>query len=256
MRVLLDYTFGTSPGKAIRNLDELAKHFEPYGIAGTTVINDEWERYQPFNPENFVFTPHSLDLTATIPKKGGLFPGGIHSGQIWSKQTFQPGRTGHSAYAFDVRMRIPAGRGMWPAFWLYAKSGMPGMNDGSEIDHPEFFNMSTQNELDWTGYSHGPGVGDSIYSITQKGIWHPRTNFSADYHNYQTLWMQDAVYKYVDGKLVDARRFKWTSRGAAQFGADLAVGSSNPNMPGLKPTSEKQFPSALSIEYIRVLAAD
>jgi beta-glucanase (GH16 family) len=145
---------------------------------------------------------------------------------------------------------------MWPAFWLYAKSGMPGMNDGSEIDHPEFFNMSTQNELDWTGYTHGPGVGESIYTIAPKGIWHPATNFAAAYHDYQTLWTQDAVYKYVDGKLIDGRYFRWTSRGQAQFGANLAVGSSNPHMPGLKPASATQFPSTLSIEFIRVLAGD
>ena len=36
-------------------------------MAGTSVINLEWERYQPFNSTNFVFTPNTLNLTATIP---------------------------------------------------------------------------------------------------------------------------------------------------------------------------------------------
>jgi beta-glucanase (GH16 family) len=254
MHIMQDYTFGTNAGKAITDLQRLANYFEPYGIAGTTVINQEWERYQKFNPENFVFKPNSLDLTATLANNGGLRPGGINSGQIWSKQTFQPGRTGHSVYAFDVRMRIPSGNGMWPAFWLYTKTPEPGKSDGSEIDNPEFFIMSTQDESDWTGYSHGPGVGESIYSITRKGILHQQVKFSSDYHDFQTLWTPDAVYKYIDGKLVDARRFKWTSPSPANFGVNLAVGSSIPDLPGLKPTSLSQFPSALSIEFIRVWA--
>lgn len=253
MLLLEDYTFGSDSGRAIGNLKQLAARFEPYGIAGTDVINQEWERYQPFNSTNFVFSANSLGLTATIPDNGGLRPGGIHSGQIWTKETFKPGVTGHTVYAVEVRMKIPSGRGMWPAVWLYTRSPAPGMNDGSEIDNPEFFSMRTQNEFDWTGYQHGPGVGKEIYSIkTNQWVWHPGFNFSADYHEYQTVWTPDAVYKYVDGRLIYASLFKWTAAGEAQLGVNLAVGS--PTLPGLEPSSLKQFPSALLIEHIRIWA--
>jgi Glycosyl hydrolases family 16 len=259
MHLLQNFTFGTNPDRAIGAIEQLATFFEPYGISGTTVINQEWERYQPFNTENFVFVDQALNLTATIaPKKGGLAPGGINSGQIWTKQTFRPGSDGfasHMAYAFEVRMQVPGGPGMWPAAWFYTKSPQPGMNDGSEIDNPEFFNMKGQNQFDWTGFQHGPGHGGRIYSLKgRNGIWHPDIDFSADYHNYQTLWTPDAVYKYVDGMLVDAELFKWTSPGAAQFGVNLAVGSSNPKLPGLQPTSLEQFPAVLSIAHIRIWA--
>jgi hypothetical protein len=144
-------------------LGQLAESFTPYGIAGTTVIHQEWERYQTFNDRTFVLTPSSLDLTATIPEGGGLFPGGIYSGQIWSKEIYQPGLTGHDVYAFEVRIKIPNGQGMWPAAWLYALK--PGETDGSEIDNPEFFVMQWQNQFDWTGFQHGPSQGAQIYSI-------------------------------------------------------------------------------------------
>lgn len=251
--IIQNYAFGTGPGRTIGNVQQLSGSFNPYGIAGTTVINQEWERYQPFNTTNFVFTNNTLDLTATIPAGGGLYSGGINSGQIWTKQTFKPGYTGYTVFGFEIRMKIPGGPGMWPASWFYTQSGMPGMNDGSEIDNPEFFDMATQNEFDWTGYQHGPGQGAQLYSIkTNQWVWQPGLNFSADYHDYQTFWTPDAVYKYVDGTLIYAQAFKWTAAGAAQFGANLAVGT--PIMPGLQPTSLSQFPSALSVDHITIWA--
>src|ERR1700712_1562795 len=68
-----NYDFGTGAGKTVSNITQLAASFDPYGIAGTSNINSEWEVYQPFNTKNFVFTEHNLRLTATIPQGGGLF---------------------------------------------------------------------------------------------------------------------------------------------------------------------------------------
>ena len=254
MTVVKNYQFGTATGRTIGNLSQLATAFSAYGISGQTVINQEWERYQTFNSTNFVFTGTSLDLTATIASHGGLFAGGINSGQIWSNQTFQPEVTGYTVYAFEVRMRVPSGAGMWPAAWLFTQQ--PGEADGSEIDNPEFFVMEWQNEFDWTGDQHGPGQGPQIYSIkTNPWVWHPGLNFSADYHDYQTLWTPDAVYKYVDGTLVYAESFRWTAKGAAQLGVNLAVGTNaSVSMPGLKPTSLTEFPAVLSVDHITVWA--
>jgi beta-glucanase (GH16 family) len=253
MSRIRNYTFGTADDRTVGNLQTLARSFDPFGIAGRTVINQEWEVYQPFNSRNFVFTPTSLKLTATIRKGGGLFPGGINSGQIVTKETFKPGYTGHTVYAIEVRMKIPSGRGMWPAAWFYTKQ--PGQNDGSEIDNPEFWIDSQQNQFDWTGFQHGPGQGAELYSIkTNRWVWHPGLNFAADYHDYQTLWTPDAVYKYLDGTLVYAQSFQWTAPGPAQLIVNLAVGSSLHSLPGLQPNSRSEFPSALSVDHIAIWA--
>jgi hypothetical protein len=251
--VLHNYRFGTEDDRNINCLSSLAKFFDPHGIAGTIVINQEWQIYQLFNPTNFVFTPNTLNLTATIPQGGGLFPGGINSGQIWTKDTFMPGQNGKVVYAFEVRMRAPAGPGMWNSAWLYTKT--PGTDDRSEIDNPEFFNMKWQNEFDWTSTLHGPGVGPFLYNIrTNPWTWHPGLNFSADFHDYQTVWTQDAVYAYVDGTLVSAQSFRWTAKGAPQFGINLAIGSGMPSLPGLQPTSASQFPAALQVDHLTIWA--
>jgi hypothetical protein len=247
------YNFGTGAGCTVCNLQQLAAAFNPYAIGGTIVQHQEWERYQPFNSTNFVFGGNSLNLTATIPKGGGLWAGGINSGQIWTKQTFQPNVTGKSVYAFMVRMKIPNGKGSWPGSWLY--TAQPGTADGSEIDNPEFFVMQWQNQYDWTGFNHGPNTGSTIYSILSNPYtWRPGIDFSADYHNYELIWTPDATYKYVDGKLILAQHFKYTAHGAAQFGVNLGVGSSESDLPGLQPNSLSEFPMPLSIQYISMWA--
>ncbi len=251
--VLHTYTFGTAGGRNICNLSSLARIFNPYGIAGTIVINQEWEIYQPFNPTNFVFTPDTLNLTATIPTGGGLFPGGIHSGQIWTKDTFMPGQNGKVVYAFEARLRGPGGPGMWWSAWLYTKT--PGTDDQSEIDNPEFFDMQWQNEFDWTSTLHGPGVGAMLYNIrSNPWTWHPGLNFSADFHDYQTIWTQDMVYAYVDGTLISAQSFRWTAKGPPQWGVNLAVGSNVSSLPGLQPISLTQFPATLQVEHLTIWA--
>jgi hypothetical protein len=249
MSTVNSYTFGTAQGHTITNLQQLASSFNPYGIAGQTVIHTEWERYQAFNTTNFVFTPSSLNLTATIPANGGLFPGGINSGQIWSKATYQPTKNGKNVYAVSVRMKFPSGTGMWPGVWMFS----PTAGDLSEVDIVEFLMMHWQNQFDWTGFDHGPGVGSSFYSIlTNPWVWHPGSDFSLAFHNFQVIWTPDATYKYFDDKLISAEFFKWTSNKQAQLGVNLAVGSNDSSLPGLMPTSWSEFPSSVQLQSISV----
>jgi beta-glucanase (GH16 family) len=239
------------PGGNTSDLNALANSFDPYGIAGTTPTHQEWERYQPFNSDNFRFTPTGLDLTATLPWWGGVWEGGIASGQIWSKESFKPNVTGYGTYAFLARMKIPKVPGSWPQFWLYTKQ--QDQADGSEIDNPEFMVSQFQNSYNWTGYDHGPGAGNAIYDGRgNPWVWTPGIDFSADYHDYELVWTPNATYKYVDGKLIYAQQFQWTAYGPAQFGAALAVGSWE--LPGLIPFNWGDFPSALSIQYIGMWA--
>jgi hypothetical protein len=241
--------FDFRPGGGVSNLNALSNYFNPYGIAGTTVTHSEWERYQPFNPQNFVFSGNGLELTATV--NGGLYAGGINSGQIWSKDTFKPGVTGANVYGFMVRMKVPKGWGMWAQSWFYTKQ--PDQGDGSEIDNPEIFSMSNQNQFDWTGFDHGPGAGSDIFSRkTNPWVWHPGFDFSDDYHNFELIWTPTATYKYVDGMLIEAQNFVWTAPGPGQLGVAMAVGSDE--LPGLTPNCWCDFPARLSVQYIGIWA--
>ncbi|MBB6735261.1 glycoside hydrolase family 16 protein [Cohnella zeiphila] len=235
-----DYSFGTS--RNVNSLTSLANSFNAYGIAGTTVINHEWQRYQPINANNHVLTANTLDLTA-LANLGGVYDGGISSGQIATKETFYPsdGKT----YIFQLRAKIPNGTGTWPAFWLYSPGGTG--TTASEIDIFEFFNSPTQNQYDWTGYDHGSGVGDNYYNImTNQWVWHPGTDFSADYHLYTLVWKEGEIQKWVDGTLVKGTNFNWFGP-APQVLIDLAIGGD----PNSNPTTST-FPAKFSLDYFRV----
>lgn len=72
--LVYDFLFGSgasagSGQTAITNNTELATWFDAYSQnAGTTVINREWQRYQPItDTDNFYFAADALELRATLP---------------------------------------------------------------------------------------------------------------------------------------------------------------------------------------------
>jgi beta-glucanase (GH16 family) len=136
---------------------------------------------------------------------------------------------------------VPKQGAAWTGMWLYTQQ--PGVNDESEID-VEFINeiAANQNSLDWTGFNHGPSVQPDTYSImSNQWTWRPGFDFASDYHAYQFLWTPTMIYKYVDGRLIKATPFRWTSGGPAQMIVSLAVGTDN-GMPGMHPNSLSEFP--------------
>lgn len=256
-----DWEFGSDVSRNVNDITDLAVDWVPYGIAGTTPINQSWERYQvppfpgTFNTTNYVFTPTSLELTATIPGGGGLFNGGINSGQINTKTTWNPVTSGKT-YAFEGRMKTPRNSvGMWPAFWLYTKT--PGQDDHSEIDFFEIFTMTGENSHNLNMFIHGPNVGSTVYSIPGFGppcgsCWTPGFDFSYDYHLYQEIWTPTQEYHFIDGQLIVQRNFLYSAVGAAQLIVTLAVGSDDTvGLPGLQPTSLAQFPMKFAIDHIK-----
>jgi hypothetical protein len=70
--LLRNFLFGSGAGRTVTNL---STNFNPYGIAGTAVINNEWQRYQPFNGTNHRVTTDRLELTA-LAYRGGVYNGG------------------------------------------------------------------------------------------------------------------------------------------------------------------------------------
>lgn len=240
--LLRDYNFGTSTGSTVKNITDLGVNFKPYGVAGTSVINKEWQRYQPFNTTNHVFTTNDLELTA-VANLGGVKDGGISSGQITTKETFYP--SNGKTYVFQLRAKIPKKTGAWPAFWMYSPGGSGTTT--SEIDIFEFFDTPTQNTYDWTGFDHGSGVGSNYYNImTNQWVWHPGFDFSADYHTYTLVWKEGDIQKWVDNTMVKGTNFTWNGT-APQVLINLAVGGNTNNAP-----NASTFPCKFLVDYFRI----
>jgi beta-glucanase (GH16 family) len=156
------------------------------------------------------------------------------SGMISSHQkiAFQYG------YA-EMRARIPAGQGMWPAFWM-----MPDTGDWPpEIDVMEIIGS----EIDRVYTTYHRMENDQLISL---GSWWTGGDYSLDYHTYGVLWQPDRLVWYIDG----VERYRTSDHVPAEpmyLIANLAVGG---NWPGA-PDNTTVFPADLEIDYIAVWQA-
>lgn len=100
---------------------------------------------------------------------------------------------------FEARMKLPAGRGMWPAFWMLPQppNAYGGWPTSGEIDIMEFRgdritkaegtlhygNSSPQNQYDGTPFYLTAG------------------NFTNSFHVFTLEWEPGIIRWYIDGKL-------------------------------------------------------
>lgn len=157
------------------------------------------------------------------------------------KQTFQFGR-------IEARMRLPTGKGIWPAFWMLGET-LPteGWPRAGEIDIME--NIGEPHTVYGTvhgpGYSGGNSVGKS-YTVGGEPL-------HQGFHTYAVEWMPGEIRWFLDDTLF----YTVTERdvpGAWVFDQpffillNLAVGG---NWPGY-PDETTRFPQQLLVDYVRV----
>lgn len=155
----------------------------------------------------------------------------------------------------EARIRLPAGQGLWPAFWLMPQQdSYGGWAASGEIDILEARNLG------------GTG-GNSIFGgLVYGGPWPNQvgsgenylvsTNVTTEFSVYALEWDPTEIRWYVDGTLFAVRN-SWSSTGGA-FPApfdkpfyvlfNVAVGG---NYPG-SPTAATVFPVTMEVDYVRV----
>lgn len=188
----------------------------------------------------------------------------VTSGQIWSKDLYQPGKNGTNYLAFEFTSKIPANpaQGAWPAHWFYQDTAF----DASEIDIPEFFYGKTSASNAFTSNIHGGsynvnGFRSTIGSPTPKwdsfGFFRPGVDYSLAAHKWGLIWAPDKVYRYIDGALVIVTDYLWSSHFQAQLASDLAMGSYLPAFLTnyFYPQTTAQFPVGFAINEIKIWQA-
>jgi beta-glucanase (GH16 family) len=139
---------------------------------------------------------------------------------------------------FEIRCRIPKGKGLWPAFWLLPDPlGWP-----PEIDVLETLGHET-NRAYFTHHwrdesrkhqSHGGHVDDG--------------DLSAGFHTYAAEWSPEVIVWYLDGKEAFRSTRSVPKELPMYMLANLAVGGQWPGA----PNADTPFPSSFDIDYIRV----
>jgi hypothetical protein len=235
-----DWDFGVT----IRSNDELRREFFTRFInegGRLDHLNDEWERYA--DNDNHRIEGDVLKLVAHL--RGGLRNGGIESGLLRSKW--------HGKYGFfECRMKPPAGKGLWPAFWLAPQDQLWP----PEIDVVEIVDNgrdTTRNSFHNLHPGHGREAPLTFSKLDRWGSYYPAFDYKDAFHVFAAEWTPELVRHYVDDVMVAERRFDWkhdngTDGGDAHVLANLAVGGKWPG----PPETESLFPASLDIDYIRI----
>jgi beta-glucanase (GH16 family) len=139
----------------------------------------------------------------------------------------------------EARIKVPKGRGFWPAFWMLPAS----QESRPEIDAMEILGGSTHVQRMHLHYLNPDG------SRADAGARWVGPDFSARWHTFAVDWTPDAIVWYVDG--VERWRFADSSvipREPMYPVLSLAVGGVYPG----PPRRSTPFPSYLSVDWIRV----
>ena len=119
------------------------------------------------------------------------------SGRIESKTLFSASRTVPKVRIM-ARIKLPAGYGMWPAFWSY---GDPWPTQG-EIDILEARGQDPY--IFHTNYFYGRVAGKNLVSGAEKSITSD-VDLTTCYHVYELIWSKNDLTYLFDGKVVDIK---------------------------------------------------
>lgn len=165
---------------------------------------------------------------------------------------------GRAAWTFgriETRVRLPRGNGMWPAFWMlgtnFPTAGWPACGEIDIMEHIGREPTRVHGTIHGPGYSGGNGIGQS-FTLPGGG------DFANDFHVFAVEWETNRIRWFVDGQQffvttpasLPAGR-QWVFNHGQFLLLNLAVGG---NWPG-SPDSSTVFPQRLTVDYVRVYAA-
>lgn len=154
---------------------------------------------------------------------------------------------------FEIRARLPYGKGLWPAIWMMPSvSRYGGWPASGEIDIMELLGHEPDKVYGTLHY----GGEYPVHLQSGKSYRLPVGSFAADFHVFALEWDTTAIKWYVDGILYQTQT-GWSTAGypyPAPFDQpfylilNVAVGG---NWPG-KPDNTTSFPQQMAVDYVRV----
>lgn len=150
---------------------------------------------------------------------------------------------------FEARIRMPYGKGLWPAFWLLGSNiDNVGWPQCGEIDIMEYLGDAPTVAF---GSVHGPGY--SAGEAESKKYTLTNDRFDTGFHIFGIEWGPNYINYYVDGDLYNQItpedvNGEWVFDQPFYIIMNLAVGG---NFPG-SPNAETVFPQTMVVDYVRV----
>src|SRR5215471_3895202 len=151
----------------------------------------------------------------------------------------------------EARIKLPAGRGIWPAFWMLGSNiSSVGWPQCGEIDVME--NIGSEPSVNH-GSAHGPGYSGGR-AITATYRLPGTARFADDFHTFAIDWTPGTIVFLVDGQT-----YHTVARAAIPSGStwvfdapfflllNVAVGGTFPGNPDTTTT----FPQEMVVDYVR-----
>ncbi len=150
---------------------------------------------------------------------------------------------------FEARIRLPYGKGLWPAFWLLGNDCDENIwPQCGEIDIMEYLGDSPNVVF---GSAHGPGY--SAGEAETKEFTLDSDRFDTGFHIFGIEWGPNYINYYVDDKLYNQITpedvpGEWVFDHPFYIIMNVAVGGSFPG----SPNEETVFPETMVVDYVRV----
>lgn len=215
-----------------------------YDVGGNGFGNNELQYYCAHRPENARIENGNLVIEARKEV--------YENRQFTSARLITQGKVELKRGRIEVRAKLPAGRGTWPAIWmLNARLDMQWPNDG-EIDIMEHVGFDP-------GVIHGTVHTEAYNHVkkTEKGGTLTVPDASTAFHTYSIDWTADRIdffvdqqkYYTFDKKVNGSDHAQWPFTEPFYLILNLAIGG---NWGGQKGVDESIFPQRMEIDWVRV----
>ena len=162
---------------------------------------------------------------------------------------------GHGEWTYgrvEVKAKIPAARGTWPAIWMLPndidKAGWPKCGEIDIMEHVGYDPAVIHGTLHTEAYNH--------VKHTQRSATVTEPTFATEFHTYSMEWSAEKITIGIDSKIYGTFDKK-AGDGVAQWPFDkpfylilnLAIGG---DWGGVKGIDDAAFPQRMEIDYVRV----
>ncbi len=213
-----------------------------YETGGNGWGNNELQYYTNARTENARISDGNLIIEARKENFGGR---NYTSARLLTKNKAQ-----WTYGKFEIRAKIPKGRGTWPAIWLLSANNPLHWPDDGELDimeevgyKPNTIYGTAHNKL-YNG-ANGKQKGDSKFIPDAQDSFHV---YRLEWTNSEVKWSidNDTYYTYYDPSLgIDG----WPFNKDFFMILNVAVGG---NWGGAQGVDDSIFPQSMLIDYVRV----
>lgn len=212
-----------------------------FEVGGSGWGNNELQYYTAGNNANVL--DGNLNITAKKELNNGR--------QYTSTRMITKGRGDWQYGRFEVRAKLPKGKGTWPAFWMLSSDNSygtwPSSGEMDIMEHVGYDLNNVHSSVHCSAYNHSRG-NQKTSALRVAGA-------TDDFHIYRMDWTPYSVKGFVDGE----QYFEFTNENTGfttwpfnkkfYMILNLAIGG---NWGGAQGVDDNIFPVTMQVDYVKV----